>query len=376
MLIYGHYDVQPVNPLSAWATDPFRPVVVGRHLYGRGASDDKGQLFAHFAALEAWLAGTGRLPVTVRIVLDGEEEIGSPTLLSLAARRDPLLAYDVVVVSDTRMRSPHQPIVVTGLRGMVKATLEVDGARRDLHVGAFAGAVPEPARVLGELIASLHDREGRVAVAGFYDDVRRPRPTERSQWRRDAPGERALLAAAGVERAAGEPGWTAFERTACRPVIAVADLGTSAHGRTVVPAQATASLNVRLVPEQRPQEVIRLLHRHLNSWLPPGVRARLRIHRACPPFRLDSGAAVITAAVRACCRVFGRRPLLLPSGGSIPLVSVLAEQHGPHVLLLGFGLPNDGIHAANERMYLPNLIRGTAACIELYGQLGTLTTWR
>jgi acetylornithine deacetylase/succinyl-diaminopimelate desuccinylase-like protein len=370
VLVYGHYDVQPVEPRSAWATDPFRPTQQGPHLYARGASDDKGQFMAHLAAIEAWLATSGKLPINLRLILDGEEEIGSPTLLAAVARRWPPLAADVVVVSDTWMLAPDVPVLITGLRGVLGARLEISGPARDLHAGAFGGAVANPAEAVAGLVASLHDKSGRVCVAGFYDQVRPMRGKERSHLALTGPSDSAMLAPTGAVDSHGEPGFSAFERVTRRPAVVVTDLQTSGEGRTVVPARAGADLNIRLVAGQGPEKTAELLRRHLRSRMPPGVRGRLVIRSRCAAYTLNERSHALRAVQLACCSVFGRAPALLPSGGSIPFVSALAAAHQIDVMLLGFGLRDDATHAPNERLYLPNLFRGTEACIELYRHLG------
>jgi acetylornithine deacetylase/succinyl-diaminopimelate desuccinylase-like protein len=371
VLVYGHYDVQPAGPLTAWATDPFRPVRHGPHLYARGASDDKGQFMAHLAAIEAWLATSARLPVNLRLVLDGEEEIGSPTLLAAVAAGWRPLDADIALVSDTWMLAPGAPVLITGLRGALGASLEVRGPQRDLHAGAFGGAVTNPAEVLATLVASLHDKAGRVCVSGFYDQVRPMTDRERQHLARAGPGDSALLAPAGTALGHGEPGFSGFERVTRRPAVIVTDLCTSGEGRTVVPARATADLNIRLAAGQEPGKTAELLQRHLRARIPPGIRGRLRFRGGCPPYTLDPRAPVVRAVRSACRNVFGREPAMLPSGGSIPFVSTLAAARSIDVALLGFGLPDDAAHAPNERLYLPNLFRGTDACIDLYRQLST-----
>ncbi len=370
MLVYGHYDVQPAGPRRAWTTNPFRAAQVGDYLHARGASDDKGQLMAHFAAIEAWLADDGGLPLNLRLVLDGEEEIGSPTLVGAVARSWPRLAADVALVSDTWMLAPDVPVLITGLRGVLRARLKIFGPTRDLHAGAFGGAVANPVDVLARLLASLHCKTGQVALANFYDVVRTITETERDRLARAGPSDAIMLAPAGLAAGHGEPGFSAFERVTRRPALVVTDVHTSGRGRTVVPASATADINVRLVADQDPGIVAELLRRHLQARIPPGMRGRLHIGGGCPPYVLDRRAPVVGAVRAACRRVFGRDPLLLPSGGSIPFVSTLAAARQMDVALFGFGLPDDRTHAPNERLYLPNLFRGTQACIELYRQLG------
>lgn len=366
LLVYGHYDVQPSGPRDAWAADPFRPWTDGTYVHGRGASDDKGQLVAHLAAIEAWLA-TGGPPVNLRIVLDGEEEIGSSTLRDDLRRRPRRLRADLAVVSDTRMRDARTPVLVTGLRGSLAVRLDVTGPADDLHAGAFGGAVAEPARTLCALVAGLHEADGRIAVPGFYDRVRPLRRAERARLARDGPTDRGLLASARVPAGHGEPGHSAFERTTVRPAVVVTAL--SAAARAAIPARATAELSIRLVPGQRPGSVLRGLRSHLAEHTPLGITGRLTVLAACPPYTLDPHGPALAAVRRACTRVFGCAPLLLPSGGSIPFVSDLAAATGVQSLLLGFGLPDDGIHAPNERFALSRLHRGTDTCVHLYAEL-------
>ena len=270
MLVYGHYDVQPSGPRRAWATDPFRATLAGDFLYARGASDDKGQFIAHLAAIEAWLATSGRLPLNLRLVLDGEEEIGDPTLVAAAARGWPRLAADVALVSDTQMLAPDVPVLITGLRGVLRSRLEVHGAASDLHAGAFGGAVANPMDVLARLLSSLHDKTGRVTVAGFYDTVRTFSDGERRYLARAGPSDATMLARAGVAAGHGEPGFSAFERATRRPALVVTDVRTSGRGRTVVPASASADLNVRLVATQEPEVIADVLRRHFRARMPPG----------------------------------------------------------------------------------------------------------
>jgi acetylornithine deacetylase/succinyl-diaminopimelate desuccinylase-like protein len=372
VLVYGHYDVQPAGPLAAWRTDPFRPAHDGRYLYARGASDDKGQFTAHLAAIEAWLGTAGKLPVNLRLVLDGEEEIGSPTLVAAAARRWHRLAADVALVSDTWMLGPRQPVVISGLRGLVAARLEVSGSARDLHAGAFGGAVANPAEALARLVAGLHSKTGRIAVDGFYDQLRPLTDNERDHLARAGPSDRAMLGPAGAMPGHGEPGFSAFERVTRRPAVVVTNLRTSGRGRTVVPAWAAADLNVRLAAGQQPGPAARALRRHLHAAMPTGVRGRLVIGSCAPPYTLNQRAPVLRAVQAACRGAFGREAVLLPSGGSIPVVGTLAAASPVDIALLGFGLPDDAVHAANERFYLPNLFRGTQACVTLYHYLGLL----
>jgi acetylornithine deacetylase/succinyl-diaminopimelate desuccinylase-like protein len=361
LLLYSHYDVQPAGPPAAWRRPPFQATVEGTHLYGRGASDDKGQLLAQVAAVGAWLSACGRLPVNVVCLFDGEEEVGSPHLGRLLTERGRTLAVDAVVVSDTRMPAPDRPALTYGLRGTLRAEVEVRGSDRELHSGAFGGAVRDPAQALASLVAGLVDDRGRIRVAGFHERIRPVGEAERAALRRGAPDAAAMRTAAGVEQTWGEPGWTPYERTAIRPALTVTRLAAGPQGRggdAAIPASARAMLDLRLVPDQDPVEVARLLGRHLAGATPSAVRTRLRTRSVVPPVVMDPRDAAVRAAARALRRVFGTPPVLLRSGGSIAAVGLLQDRLGVPVVMMGFALPTDRIHAPNERAHLPTLYRG------------------
>ena len=368
LLLYGHYDVVAPSPLSAWHSPPFEPVVRDGHLYGRGSSDDKGPILCQLTALRAWAQARGRPPVGVRCLFEGEEESGSGTLLELLRSPPPWLAADAVLVCDTRMLGPGRPTLIEGLRGDLAAELVVTCAPRDLHSGAFGGAVRNPAQLLCELVAGLHDAHGRIAIPGFYARVRpaRARPGAGS------PSDRALLAQAGVQTGCGERGYSAYERTTLRPSLDVSGLVAGHTGRgvkSIVPAQARAKLSLRLVPDQRPDEVARLLRRHLQAQAPAGTRVELILGKRAPPYAGDAGDWASRAAARALRASFGRDPIVLRSGGSIPVVGAFARALRAPVVLMGFASPDDGMHAADERFSLDSLARGTAACVRLLGEL-------
>jgi acetylornithine deacetylase/succinyl-diaminopimelate desuccinylase-like protein len=362
LLLYGHYDVQPAGPAAAWRRPPFRATVEGEHVYGRGTSDDKGQILAQVAAVHAWLAACGRLPVNVVCLFDGEEEVGSPHLPRLLAGRGHTLAADGAVVSDTRMPAPGRPALIYGLRGALRAELEVRGCGRTaLHSGAFGGAVRDPAQALARLIAGLVDGQGRIRVAGLYDRVRPIPEAERSALRRNGPDAAAMRRAAGVTRTWGEPGWTPYERTVIRPTLTVTRLAAGPRGRSAdaaIPASARAVLDLRLVPDQDPAQIVRLLERHLAGADLPAARIRLRVRSAVPPVVVDPHNAAVRAAAYALRRAFGTPPVLLRSGGTIAAVGMLGERLGAPLVLMGFALPTDRIHAPNERAHLPTLHRG------------------
>jgi acetylornithine deacetylase/succinyl-diaminopimelate desuccinylase-like protein len=365
VLVYGHYDVQPVDPIAEWRSPPFEPTYLGEYVYGRGASDNKGQICAHLGAVEAWLRGPHRLPVNVRFLLDGEEEIGSPHLVDfLSDQRRPLA--DIAVVSDTRMAGPRQPAVTIGLRGLLNLDLEVRGPGVDLHSGTFGGAVHNPLQVLSELLAGLHHKDGRVAVSGFYDRVRRWTTAERQLLAAAAPSDATVLDNACVAYGWGEPGWTAHERTTLRPAITINGLGGGHQGpghKSVIPSMAWAKIGVRLVPEQSPRDTELLIRRHFAKATPPTVESALRVGSSVPPALFEADHRIMEAVSAAFARAFGARPVSLLSGGTIPAAGILRHVLGIPVVLLGLALPDDGAHAPNERFHLPTLWRGIKAIV-------------
>ncbi|HEV8559449.1 MAG TPA: M20/M25/M40 family metallo-hydrolase [Actinophytocola sp.] len=369
LLVYGHYDVQPAGPPDAWRTPPFAARRRGDWVVGRGTSDNKGQLLAHLAAIEAYLRTSGALPVNVVCMLDGEEEIGSPHLPGVLARE---CRADLAVVSDTRMAGRGRPAIVTALRGSVTAELEVRGPPRALHSGTYGGAVHNPITALCALIGTLHDTDGAIAIPGFYRHVRELDPDERAAVAMAGPTDRAVLDRAGVTRGRGERGFTAFERTTVRPALDVHGITGGHQGpgnSSIIPPSATAKLGLRLVPDQRPDEIAAMLRRHVARQVPGGIRARLRITGRTPPVRTDPTHPAVDAAIRACERGYGATPVLVPSGGTIPAVGQLATTLGVETVLLGFALPGDGSHGPNERAHLPTLFRAADTCVWLLHEL-------
>lgn len=366
VLIYGHYDVQPVDPLGEWRTPPFEPTVRGRNLYGRGACDDKGQLFAHVKAVESYLRAAGRLPVNVRCLFEGEEEIGSPNFKPFVGRHARELAADAVVMSDTRMLGPGRPAITYGLRGALSLELDITGAPHDLHSGNFGGAIHNPLDALCRVLAGLHDSRGRVSVPGFYDRVRRWPRGEREYMARVGPSDAEILRNAGVACGRGEPGFTLYERTTVRPALVVTGLTGGYQGagsKSIIPARASAKINVRLVPDQQPDEIDRLLRAHLRRLTPPTVCADVRTLFRTQPALVGRNHPAMSAAVAAYRRGFGAEPVFVRSGGSIPVVNTFQEALGAPTVLMGFALPDDRIHAPNEKFHLPNFYRGIQTCL-------------
>jgi acetylornithine deacetylase/succinyl-diaminopimelate desuccinylase-like protein len=356
VLLYAHFDVQPAGPEDAWRHPPFEPVVRGGYLHGRGSTDDKGPLLCLVGAVERLLRAR-RLPAGVVLVADGEEEIGSPTLPSLLAERLPRWRPSAAIVCDTRMLGPGRPAFTVGLRGSLSLELTVDGPPAELHSGQFGGAVHNPLQVVCEVVAALHDRAGRIAVPGLYDDVR--------PIRRRGPPPRPdvdILREAGVRRGWGERGLSAYDRVARRPSLTVAGITGGHQGpgvASVIPARATAKLSLRLVPDQRPERVERLVRARIAELMPPTVRHSVKRHSAGAPVVLDARDEAHAAVGRAFRAVWRVAPVALRSGGSIPLAHLLSEVHGVPTVLTGFALPDDGAHGPNERFRVEHLELGT-----------------
>jgi acetylornithine deacetylase/succinyl-diaminopimelate desuccinylase-like protein len=375
LLVYGHYDVQPAEPLRAWRSPPFAPAVRGDALYGRGASDDKGQLLAHVAAIEAYLRAGQGLPVNVACLFEGEEEIGSPSLTSLLLEHRDAFAADAAVVSDMPMLGPRRPAITYAMRGGLGLELEVRGPGIDLHSGTFGGAVANPLEALCAIVASLHERTGRVAVPGFYDAVRAVPAAERAEMARSGPSDGEILHNARAPAGAGEAGFSAYERTTIRPTLSVNGI-TGGYGgpgaKAVIPTHARAKLSCRLVADQEPEVLERLIRRHVATASPPGVGVTVTRNMAARPALVSRDRPAMRAAARAYERGFGVAPVFLRNGGSVPVVNTFEELLGIPTVLMGFGLPDDAIHAPNERMQLPTFGRAIATCVWFLAELGAL----
>lgn len=366
LLLYGHYDVQPVDPLRDWRTPPFRATCIGQNLFARGASDDKGQLFIHLKAVESYLATVGTLPINIKVWLEGEEEINSPNLAAFLDREAARLQADAVLVSDTEMLGPGRPTIMYGLRGNLAFELEVGGPRHDLHAGRYGGAVHNPLQALCEIIARLHDHRGRVAIPEFYARVHEVAATERQELRCVSPDDEQIMADLDIPAGWGEEGYSLFERMTIRPALIVNGIAGGYTGpgiKTVIAKRALARLSMRLVPAQEPAEIARLLQRHIAAIKPPAVYTRLKIMGASPPVVIPHRHPVMSAARRAVYQVWGVPPVFTRSGGTIPLVAHLQRRFDVPIILLGFGLPDDDIHAPNEKISLPNFFCGIETII-------------
>ena len=372
VLIYGHYDVQPPDPLNEWTSPPFEPTVRGDNLYGRGASDDKGQMFAHTKAVESYLQTAGELPVNVKCIFEGEEEIGSKNLIAFLSKNDKAIASDVAVISDMRMLAPDRPALTYAMRGALSLELEIRGQEVDLHSGNFGGAVHNPLHALNEIIASLHERNGRVAIPGFYDSVEEITESERDYLKRTGPSDEEILRDAQATRGWGEQGFSLYERTTTRPSLTINGIAggyQGAGGKGIIPSRALAKIDFRLAPHQDPQEIDQLFRRHIARITPPAVRSTVHTYFEAKPARINHRHASMRAAATACKKGFGAAPVLLRSGGTIPVVSVFEETLRIPTVLMGFALPDDRMHAPNEKFHLPNFYNGIATSISFLAEV-------
>jgi acetylornithine deacetylase/succinyl-diaminopimelate desuccinylase-like protein len=373
VLVYGHYDVQPVDPVSQWQTPPFDPLVKGGNLHGRGASDDKGQMFTHVKAMESYLRGGGGLPVNVKCLFEGEEELLSPSLPGFVERNRRALASDVAVLSDAPMLGPNRPTLTYSTRGQLGLELEVLGPRHDLHCGNFGGALHNPLQALCEILAQLYDKDGHVAIPGFYQRVRLASEREREYMQHSGPPDEQILHDAETESGWGERGYSLYERVAVRPALTINGISggyQGVGGKGVIPARALAKLSFRLVPEQEPREVERLFRRHIARITPKAVKCAVRVQSSSNPAVIDRRHPALRAARMAYRKGFGRTPVFLRLGGSIPAVSIFQRVLGAPTVLMGYALPTNRIHAPNEIFPLPDFYKGIETNIWFLSQMG------
>jgi acetylornithine deacetylase/succinyl-diaminopimelate desuccinylase-like protein len=373
VLIYGHYDVQPIDPIELWHSDPFKAEVRNDYLYARGASDDKGQAFIYAAVLESFMQTSGKLPVNVKLILEGEEEIGGPSLDSFIESRREQLAADVAVISDTHMLRPDLPCLVYALRGLCYIQVEITGPARDLHSGQYGGAIYNPIQALSEMLASLKDHDGHITVPGFYDKVVPLSQAERKILAQAPFNEQEFMQDAGVNGVWGEKGYTTKEQISARPTLEINGIwgGFTGEGsKTVLPAKAFAKISCRLVANQDHVEIAELLSQHLQQIAPPSVKVEIkRLHGGHGALiKLDS--KYMRAANQVLQQVFGHAPIYEREGGSIPVVATFQKTLGIDSIMLGFGLPDDNLHSPNERFYLPNFYHGIETVIRYFVEIG------
>lgn len=371
-LFYGHYDVQPPEPLDLWLSPPFEPTQRGENLYGRGASDMKGQVIVFLSAMQATVKA-GELPINVKFIIEGEEEIGSPNLAQFIESHKNLLASDFAVNLDTGMIAPDIPTITYGLRGLAYFEIRLNGPDHDLHSGIYGGAVHNPAQVLCELIAAMHDDAGRVTLPGFYDSVRDLDEAERAELARLPMDEAFYLKQTGAPQLFGEAGYTPVERVGARPTLEVNGLlsGFTGEGsKTVLPAKAMAKISMRLVPDQHPDRVREQLIQYMQENAPPTVKWEIEDMAGAPASITDRNMPAVIALAEAMEGTWGKRPLFRREGGSVPVVAQMQDILSIDSVLSGFGLPDDNLHAPNEKIHLPTFYRGIETIIRYLHILG------
>jgi acetylornithine deacetylase/succinyl-diaminopimelate desuccinylase-like protein len=373
-LIYGHYDVQPTDPEDEWLSPPFDPTERDGNLYARGACDDKGQVWAQIKALESLLAANGSLPLNVRILFEGDEEVGGEGIAAFVASKPPELRSDFALVSDTELFAPGLPTLCVGLRGMIYTELEVRGARTDLHSGMYGGAAPNPFMALAQMLARLKDEEGRILIPGFYDDIIPPSSEELAAWRSlPFDEEQYRIAEVGSRSLVGEAGYTVLERTWARPTLDVHGIPggfIGAGAKTVIPAKALAKVSMRLVPGMTPARTFALYKNYVSKIAPAGVDVEVRLIHSGDPCLIRVDNPYIQAATRALHEVWGRETVFIRSGGSIPIVGDFDRHLGIPSVMMGFGLPDDNIHAPNEKFHLKNFELGIESIVRFLEEAG------
>jgi acetylornithine deacetylase/succinyl-diaminopimelate desuccinylase-like protein len=375
LLFYGHYDVQPVDPVELWESPPFEATVREGELYARGAADDKGQVFMHFKAIEAHMKQNGRLPVNIKVFLEGEEEVGSLHLDDFVRNHKDMLAADVVVISDSAMFARDIPSICYGLRGLVYYQIDLRGTKTDLHSGVFGGAMANPAFVLAQILAQLKDKSGRVKIAGFYDDVRELTGQERAEWQKLPFDEKKYRKEWGAPKLAGEAGYSVLERLWGRPTVEVNGLlsGFTGEGpKTVIPAVAMAKVSMRLVPNQDPDTIAQQFEAYIKKVAPSTVELKLTRLHGGRPWMAEFDSPYIQAAARAIEKGFGKTPVFTREGGSIPVVATFQQELGVPSVLFGVGLPDENAHAPNEKLDLRNFHGGVIASAHLYREIAAL----
>jgi acetylornithine deacetylase/succinyl-diaminopimelate desuccinylase-like protein len=375
ILFYGHYDVQPVDPVDQWTSPPFEATVRDGEIYARGSADDKGQVFMHIKAVEAHLKQEGKLPLNIRFFIEGEEEVGSVHLDDFVRSHKDDLAADVVVISDSPMFDRGIPSICYGLRGLTYFQIDLRGSRTDLHSGSFGGAVANPAMVLAQMLAQMKDRGGRIKIPGFYDEVRELSEAERAEWKRLPFNETKYRKELGAPKLFGESGYTTLERVWARPTFEVNGLlsGFTGDGaKTVLPATAMAKVSMRLVPDQDPQKIGDLFEAYLHKVAPKTVELTITRMHGGKPWMTEFDNKYVRAAGRAIERGFGKPPVFNREGGSIPVVSTFQQELGLPSVLFGVGLPDENAHAPDEKLDLGNFHNGIIASAFLYQEIASL----
>lgn len=360
VLVYGHYDVQPPEPLELWHSGPFDPVIKDGKVYARGSADDKGQFYMHVKALEI-LAKTNSMTTNIKFLIEGEEEVGSPNLGKFVAANKSMLKCDVILISDSSMLSMDTPSLDVGVRGLSYIQVEVTGANRDLHSGTYGGAVANPITILAQMIASCHDANNHITIPGFYDDVLEPNKEERKLLNAAPYDENEYKAELGVKELWGEKGFTTNERTGIRPTLEVNGIwgGYTGEGaKTVLPSKAYAKISARLVPNQSSDKITEILLKYFKSIAPPSVTVKAELHHGGEPYMTPIDSKGYKAASKAIEATFGKAPIPVRGGGSIPISSIMEKELGVKIVFMGFGLDNDNLHSPNEKYNIENYFKG------------------
>ncbi len=365
LLLYGHYDVQPPDPLDEWKSPPFEPTVRNSNIYARGAVDDKGQTYLLLKAVEGFLKAEGKLPINIKFLIEGEEEVGGGHIDEYVKGQPERLKADAALVCDTEMFAPELPSITTGLRGLVYTEVDARGASHDLHSGQYGGAAPNPFQALAEMITQLKGADGKIRIPGFYKRVKRPGAKELAAWKRLPFKEKEFLKAeVGSTALTGEKGYSVLERLWARPTLEVHGIrgGFTGEGaKTVIPAAATAKISVRLVPDMNPKEAIRQFTAYVKKITPKGITTNVRVLSSAPASVVSTESRWVAAAAEAMEQVFHKKTVYIRSGGSIPIVGLFQKYLGIPSVMMGFGLPDDNLHAPNEKFHLPNFYRGIEA---------------
>jgi acetylornithine deacetylase/succinyl-diaminopimelate desuccinylase-like protein len=375
VLCYGHYDVQPPDPLNEWHTPPFEPTERNQNLYARGAVDDKGQMYMHIKAFESLLkTNGGKLPVNVRVLIEGEEEVGGESIAKFVREHPERLKADVALVSDTEMFAPNLPTLCVGLRGMVYTELEATGARTDLHSGMYGGAAPNPFEALARLITKLKDDKGKILIPGFYDRVKKPSAAELKAWK-SLPFhvEHFRKTEVGSKELTGESKFGVLERLWARPTLEVHGMPggfIGAGAKTVIPARASAKVSMRLVPDQQPQKIFKLYSKFVQKNVPKGISINIRQYSLADPIVIKTNNHFVQASTQAMKEVFNKDTVFIRSGGSIPIVADFEKHLKIPSVMMGFGLPDDNLHAPNEKFHIPNFYRGIESIIRFLQKVG------
>jgi acetylornithine deacetylase/succinyl-diaminopimelate desuccinylase-like protein len=374
VLCYGHYDVQPPDPLEEWISPPFDPTLRDGNIFARGSADDKGQMYMHIKAVEALRAVNGKLPVNLKFLIEGEEEVGGESIAKYVAENPAKLKADVALVSDTELFAEGLPTLCVGLRGLVYTEIEARGPSRDLHSGMYGGAAPNAVFGLVELLSKLKDANGVIQIPGIYDDVEPPDPAEKHSWTTLPFDEKEFLKnEVGSTRLTGEPGYSVLERVWARPTLEVHGIAggfTAAGAKTVIPARATAKVSIRLVPKQDPQKIIAAYKKFVKEKTPAGIETEVRVLSAGPAIIVNPDHPAIHVAAQSFRDILGKETVFIRSGGSIPIVGDFATHLGIPTILMGFGLPDDGLHSPNEKYKVANYYAGIMTIAHFFEQYG------